>query len=258
MPQRGRAGAAPERSRRCGPARPGRAAVGGREQIAGGGIRPAYPEPTDQCAGSAALPLGKASMEQSHTSRLARWASPPLPALDLSAGPATARSPLAQLGPVFGVLLLLVCDAAGGSASTPATRSICGAPRPDAISPQFREPPVADAWRHLSAVWQAEQVAPERCSCGAWRGCPARRWRAPCATTGTSCSIPSRTQGLAPGHRDRVRLLRPPRGLHPRRQLRSRRRPGAARAGGMAASAISTTTISRSRAWPPRSIASSA
>jgi hypothetical protein len=140
-----------------GTSRLGRAAVEGREQIAVGGMGTAYPEPMHQCAGSATRPLGKASMEQSHTSRLARWMSPPLPALDLIGWPRLGAVALAQLWPVFGVLLLL-CAMLWGIGEYAAYKVDLRRAETGRYLAQFREPPVAAAWQHLNAVWQAEEV----------------------------------------------------------------------------------------------------
>lgn len=127
------------------------------KQVAIGGTGTAYPEPTHHCTASAALPLGKASMEQSHTSRSARWMSPPLPALDLVGWPRHGAVALAQLWPVFGVLLLL-CAMLWGIGEYAAYKVDLRRAETGRYLAQFREPPVDVAWQRLNAVWQAEEV----------------------------------------------------------------------------------------------------
>jgi len=95
-------------------------------------------------------------MEQSHTSRLARWTSPPLPALDLIGWPRHGAAALAHLWPVFGVLLLL-CALLWGVGEYAAYKGDLRRAETGRYLAQFREPPVADAWQHLNAVWQAEE-----------------------------------------------------------------------------------------------------
>jgi len=95
-------------------------------------------------------------MEQSHTSRLARWTSPPLPALELAGWPRHGALALAQLWPVFGVLVLL-CATLWGIGEYAAYKSDLRRAETGRYLAQFREPPVAAAWQHLNAVWQAEE-----------------------------------------------------------------------------------------------------
>jgi hypothetical protein len=127
-----------------------------RAQIAIGRIGTAYPEPSHHGTGSAALPLGKASMEQSQTSRLARWTSPPLPALDVIVWPRHGAVALSQLWPVFGVLLLL-CALLWGIGQYAAYKGDLRQAETGRYLAQFREPPVAAAWQHLNAVWEAQE-----------------------------------------------------------------------------------------------------
>jgi hypothetical protein len=95
-------------------------------------------------------------MEQLHTSRLARWAAPPLPALDLLDWPRHGAAALAQLWPVFGVLLLL-CAMLWGIGEYAAYKGDLRRAETGRYLAQFREPPVAAAWQRLNAVWQAEE-----------------------------------------------------------------------------------------------------
>ena len=95
-------------------------------------------------------------MEQSYTSRLARWTSPPLPGLDLIGWPRHGAVALAQLWPVFGVLLLL-CAMLWGIGEYAAYKGDLRRAETGRYLAQFREPPVAAAWQHLNAVWQAEE-----------------------------------------------------------------------------------------------------
>lgn len=93
-------------------------------------------------------------MEQSQTSRLARWTPPPLAALD--AWPRHGAVALSQLWPVFGALLLL-CAMLWGIGQYAAYKSDLRQAETGRYLAQFREPPVAAAWQHLNAVWAAEE-----------------------------------------------------------------------------------------------------
>ena len=95
-------------------------------------------------------------MEQSQTSRLAGWTSPPVPALDLIVWPRHGGIALSQLWPVFGVLVLL-CVLLWGIGQYAAYKGDLRQAETGRYLAQFREPPVADAWQHLTAVWQAQE-----------------------------------------------------------------------------------------------------
>jgi hypothetical protein len=94
-------------------------------------------------------------MEQLHISRLARWMPPPLPAIDLDGWPRHGAVALAQLWPVFGILLLL-CAMLWGIGEYAGYKGDLRRAETGRYLAQFREPPVADAWQHMNAVWQAE------------------------------------------------------------------------------------------------------
>ena len=95
-------------------------------------------------------------MEQSYTSRLARWTSPPLPGLDLIGWPRHGAVALAQLWPVFGVLLLL-CAMLWGIGEYAAYKGDLRRAETGRYLAQFREPQVAAAWQHLYAVGLAAE-----------------------------------------------------------------------------------------------------
>jgi hypothetical protein len=63
---------------------------------------------------------------------------------------------LAQLGPVFGVLLLL-CAALWAVGEYAGHKGELRRAETHRYLAAFRQPPVADAWGRLSAAWQAEQ-----------------------------------------------------------------------------------------------------
>jgi hypothetical protein len=92
-------------------------------------------------------------MEQSHTSRSPRWMSLPMPAIDF-AWPRRRGAVLVQLGPVFGVLLLL-CAALWGIGQYASYKADLRRAETGRYLAQFREPPVVDAWQRLSAAWEA-------------------------------------------------------------------------------------------------------
>lgn len=95
-------------------------------------------------------------MEHLHSSRLVRWMSLPTPGVDLVGWPWQRAAGLAQLGPIFGVLLLL-CAALWGIGEYAGYKADLRRAETGRYLAQFREPPVADAWERLSAVWRAEE-----------------------------------------------------------------------------------------------------
>jgi hypothetical protein len=95
-------------------------------------------------------------MQQSQTPRLARWVSLPMPGLELLAWRGQRSVALAQLWPVFGVLVLLCAALWGISAYTVYKADLRRAETGRYLA-EFRESPVADAWQHLGTVWQSEE-----------------------------------------------------------------------------------------------------
>jgi hypothetical protein len=95
-------------------------------------------------------------MEQTHTSLLARWMSPPLPGLELVGWPRQRALVLAQLWPVFGVLLLL-CALLWGIGQYAGYKTDLRRAETGRYLAQFQEPPVIEAWQHLNSVWRSEE-----------------------------------------------------------------------------------------------------
>jgi hypothetical protein len=62
---------------------------------------------------------------------------------------------LAQLGPIVGILIL-VCGVLWATAEYAAFKSELRVAETNRHLAEFRQPPVADAWRRLSAAWEAE------------------------------------------------------------------------------------------------------
>ena len=95
-------------------------------------------------------------MEQSHTTTLlTRWMSPALPRFEQIGWPRHRAAALAQLWPVFGMLLLL-CAMLWGIGQYAGYKADLRRAETGRFIAQFREPPVAAAWQRLSAAWQAE------------------------------------------------------------------------------------------------------
>jgi hypothetical protein len=95
-------------------------------------------------------------MEQTHTSLLARWMSPPLTGLALVGWPRQRALVLAQLWPVFGVLLLL-CALLWGIGQYAGYKTDLRRAETGRYLAQFQEPPVIEAWQHLNSVWRSEE-----------------------------------------------------------------------------------------------------
>ena len=96
-------------------------------------------------------------MWHSPTRRSPRLAPLPVPRLDPVALWRRHRVvALAQLGPVFGVLLLL-CTALWAVGEYASYKGELRRAETHRYLAAFRQPPVADAWGRLSATWQAEQ-----------------------------------------------------------------------------------------------------
>jgi hypothetical protein len=96
-------------------------------------------------------------MWHSPTRRAPRLAPLPLPRLDpVDLWRRHRAIALAQLGPVFGVLLLL-CAALWAVGEYATYKGELRRAETSRYLAAFREPPVADAWGRLSAVWQTEQ-----------------------------------------------------------------------------------------------------
>jgi hypothetical protein len=95
-------------------------------------------------------------MGQSHSRRYPRLALPALPRVDAGLFWGQHRAILLNaLGPVLGILLLL----AGGLLALDqyaAYKAEVQRAETGRYLAEFREPPVADAWRRLNAAWQAE------------------------------------------------------------------------------------------------------
>ncbi|HSA79419.1 MAG TPA: hypothetical protein VLE23_01270, partial [Geminicoccaceae bacterium] len=96
-------------------------------------------------------------MWHSPTRRAPRLAPMPLPRLDLVDLWLRYRAlVLAQLGPVFGVLLLL-CAALWAVGEYASSKGELRRAETARYLAAFREPPVAEAWGRLSAAWLAER-----------------------------------------------------------------------------------------------------
>jgi hypothetical protein len=96
-------------------------------------------------------------MGDSYSRRYPRLALPALPRLDLVGFWRQQRPALlAALGPVLGVLLLLVGVAWAMDEYASYKAEVRRAETARYLA-EFREPPVADAWRRLSGAWQAER-----------------------------------------------------------------------------------------------------
>jgi hypothetical protein len=96
-------------------------------------------------------------MWHSPTRRSPRLAPLPMPRLDpVDLWRRNRAIVLAQVGPVFGVLLLL-CAALWAVGEYASYKGELRRAETHRYLAAFREPPVADAWGRLSAAWQAEQ-----------------------------------------------------------------------------------------------------
>jgi hypothetical protein len=96
-------------------------------------------------------------MGDSYSRRYPRLALPALPRLDLAALWRRQRPVVAAaLGPVLGVLLLLAGGRFAVDQYADAKAEVQRAETGRYLA-EFREAPVADAWRRLSTTWQAEQ-----------------------------------------------------------------------------------------------------
>ena len=91
------------------------------------------------------------------TRRSPRFAPLPIPRLDpVDLWRRSRAIVLAQFGPVFGVLVAL-CAALWALGEYASYKGELRRAETNRYLAAFHEPPVADAWRRLSAVWQAEQ-----------------------------------------------------------------------------------------------------
>jgi hypothetical protein len=94
---------------------------------------------------------------QSYARRLLRFGPMPAPRLDVAGFWRRRREAvLAQLGSVLGVLLLL-CAGLWAVVEYVSFKAELQHAETARYLAEFDEPPVGDAWRRLSAAWQAEQ-----------------------------------------------------------------------------------------------------